>query len=197
MKVVLLGAPGSGKGTQSAAIVKKYHITSIATGDLLRAEVAAGSVLGKQAKEYMDAGNLVPDEIVLGMIEHRISNITSNGFLLDGFPRTLAQAEALDAILFKLDQPLDVVLFFDVDYGEIMKRLMARGRADDSEATIRHRLEVYEAQTEPLIEYYQEKDRLCKIPGVGDIDAVTSKIFTVLDESCTALSGAQSSVASD
>jgi adenylate kinase len=184
MRIVLLGAPGSGKGTQSAAIVKRYNITGIATGDLLRAEVAAGSVLGKQAKECMDSGDLVPDEIVLGMIEHRITNTDQNGFLLDGFPRTLAQAEALDALLFRLQQPLHVVLFFEVDYQEIMKRLSARGRADDSEATIRHRLEVYEAQTARLIDYYQERRKLRTVRGVGDIDDVSNTIFSILEECC-------------
>lgn len=143
MRIVLLGAPGSGKGTQAENIVARYGITHVSTGDLLRAEVAAGTELGKKAKAIMDAGGLVSDEIVLGMIEERMNKGLSAGFLLDGFPRTLAQAEALDAMLAKLEKPLDCTLFFDVDFDEITKRLLSRGRADDNEDTIRKRLAVY------------------------------------------------------
>jgi adenylate kinase len=183
MRIVLLGAPGSGKGTQAEAVVQKYQVVHISTGDLLRAEVAAGTPLGKQAKEIMEAGQLVSDEIVLGMIEHRLtSGEAKNGFLLDGFPRTLSQAEGLDALLTKLGQPLDVVLFFDVDYGEIMKRLLARKRADDNEETIRKRLEVYEAQTAPLIDYYKERGNMRAVKGVGSIEEISQNIFKILDE---------------
>lgn len=183
MRIVLLGAPGSGKGTQAERVTKKYNIPHISTGDLLRAEVQAGTSLGKQAKEIMESGKLVSDEIMLGMIEKRLAqDDTKNGFLLDGFPRTLPQAEALDALLAKLGQPLDVVLFFDVDYGEIMQRLLARKRADDTEETIRKRLEVYEAQTAPLIDYYKQKGNLRSVKGVGDIDEISERIFKVLDD---------------
>lgn len=183
MRIVLLGAPGSGKGTQAERVTKKYNIPHISTGDLLRAEVEAGSTLGKQAREIMESGKLVSDAIMLGMIEKRLAQgDTTNGFLLDGFPRTLPQAEALDALLTKLGQPLDVVLFFDVDYGEIMQRLLARKRADDTEETIRKRLEVYEAQTAPLIDYYKQKGNLRSVKGVGDIDEITERIFKVLDD---------------
>ena len=182
MRIILLGAPGSGKGTQAATIIQKYVIPHISTGDLLRAEVASGTALGQRAKAIMESGQLVSDEIMLGMIEERLSkDDVDNGFLLDGFPRTLAQAEALDEMLGKLGQPIDVVLFFDVDYGEIMQRLLARKRADDTEDTIRKRLEVYEAQTAPLIDYYKAKGNLRSVQGTGEIDAISQRIFKVLD----------------
>ncbi len=183
MRIVLLGAPGSGKGTQADAIVAKYQITHISTGDLLRAEVAANTELGKQAKIIMESGGLVSDDIVLGMIRNRLSQgDTDKGFMLDGFPRTQAQAEALDDLLAKLGQPLDAVLFFDVDYGEIMERLLARQRADDNEDTIRKRLEVYEAQTAPLIDYYKGKGNLRTVKGVGEITEISGRIFKTLDD---------------
>jgi adenylate kinase len=183
MRVVLLGAPGSGKGTQAEFIAQRYNITHISTGDLLRAEVAAGTALGTKAKEIMESGALVSDEIMLGMIEERLSkDDVHNGFLLDGFPRTLPQAEALDQLLGKLDQPIDVVVFFDVDYGEIMQRLLARKRADDTEETIRKRLEVYEAQTAPLIDYYKTKGNMRSVQGVGEIEEIAGRIAKILDD---------------
>ncbi len=183
MRIVLLGAPGSGKGTQAEQIVKKYQIDHISTGDLLRAEVAAGTPLGKQAKEIMEAGQLVSDEIVLGMIEHYLTRgEPRTGFLLDGFPRNLPQAEALNKLLDKIGQPVGLVLFFEVDYGEIMQRLLARKRADDTEETIRKRLEVYEQQTAPLINYYKERGNLRIVNGIGDIDDISQRITRVLDE---------------
>lgn len=187
MRIVLLGAPGSGKGTQSEAIVNRYGIQHISTGDMLRAEVTAGTLLGRQAKEIMEAGQLVPDEIVLGMIEQRLAHSEPlDGFLLDGFPRNLHQAQDLDGLLARLHQPLDVQLFFEVDYEEIMKRLLARKRADDTEQTIRKRLEVYEAETAPLRQYYQAGGKLRTVQGVGDIGAISEKIFKILDEVRTA-----------
>jgi adenylate kinase len=183
MRVVLLGAPGSGKGTQAEYIAQRYHIAHISTGDLLRAEVAAGTPLGKKAKQIMESGGLVSDEIMLGMIGERLAkDDVNNGFLLDGFPRTLTQAEALDQLLGKLYQPIDVVVFFDVDYGEIMQRLLARKRADDTEQTIRKRLEVYEAQTAPLIDYYKTKGNMRSVHGVGEIDEIAGRIAKILDD---------------
>lgn len=183
MRVVLLGAPGSGKGTQAEFIVQHYNIVHISTGELLRDEVAAGTPLGQQAQQIMDAGQLVSDEIMLGIIEARLAkDDVSNGFLLDGFPRTLPQAQALNELLNKLDQPLDVVIFFDVDYGEIMQRLLARQRADDNEETIRKRLQVYEAQTAPLIDFYKTKGNLRSVSGVGEINEIAERIQKILDE---------------
>ena len=185
MRIVLLGAPGSGKGTQTDAIIARYGVTTVATGDLLRAEVAAGTELGRRAKPHMDAGNLVPFEIVLGMIEHGLQTLAKTnpkGFMTDGFPRDLAQAEALDAILDRIRQPLDLVLFFEVDYEEIVKRLLGRGRADDNEATIRNRLRVFEEKTAPLIEYYTRKGLLHTVKGAGTVEKIRQRVQTVLDE---------------
>lgn len=183
MRVILLGAPGSGKGTQAERIVHRYSIPHISTGDLLRAEVAAGTPLGQKAKAIMEAGGLVSDDIMLGMIEERLGqDDVGNGFMLDGFPRTLPQAEALDEMLAKLGQPIDVVIFFDVDYGEIMQRLLARKRDDDTEETIRKRLEVYEAQTAPLIDHYKARGNLRTVQGVGEVDEISQRIYAILDD---------------
>lgn len=182
MRIVLLGAPGSGKGTQAERIVEKYRITHISTGDLLRAEVSAGSDLGNQAKQIMESGGLVSDDIMLGMIKSRLSQgDIDNGFMLDGFPRTLAQAEALDVLLAELGQPLDVVVFFDVEYAEITQRLLARQRADDTEETIRKRLQVYEEQTAPLIDYFKAKGNLRTVKGMGAVEEISERIFKTLD----------------
>ena len=182
MRVILLGAPGSGKGTQAQAITEKFGIPQISTGDMLRAAVRAGTSLGLEAKKIMDAGLLVSDDIILGLIKERIqADDCRNGFLLDGFPRTLAQAEALDAMLAKLEKPLDCTLFFDVDFDEITKRLLSRGRADDNEDTIRKRLAVYEEQTAPLISYYEGTGKLKTVKGVGSVDEISQRIFDVLD----------------
>lgn len=185
MRIVLLGAPGSGKGTQTDAIIARYGVATVATGDLLRAEVAAGTELGRRAKPYMDAGELAPFDIVLGMIENGLKTLAQTnpkGFMMDGFPRDLAQAEALDTLLDRIGQPLNRVLFFDVDYEEIVKRLLGRGRADDNEETIRNRLRVYEEKTAPLIDYYDRKGLLRKIKGTGTIDEIRQRIETVLDD---------------
>ncbi|MBK8182147.1 MAG: adenylate kinase [Candidatus Competibacteraceae bacterium] len=185
MRIVLLGAPGSGKGTQTDSIIQRYGISTVATGDLLRAEVSAGTELGQRAKPFMDAGDLVPFDIVLGMIENglrALAQINPKGFMMDGFPRDLSQAEALDKLLTKLKQPLDRVLFFEVDYEEIVKRLLGRGRADDNEATIRNRLRVFEEKTAPLIDYYAQKGLLRKVKGTGTVDEIGARIRAALDE---------------
>ena len=184
MRIVLLGAPGSGKGTQTDSIIERYGVATVATGDLLRAEVAAGTELGRRAKPYMDAGDLVPFDIVLGMIENGLQSLAKTnpkGFMMDGFPRDLAQAEALDKMLAKLGQPLAKVLFLDVGYEEIVRRLLGRGRADDNEETIRNRLRVFEEKTAPLIDYYTRKGLLSKIKGTGTVDDIGARIRAVLD----------------
>jgi adenylate kinase len=178
IRLVFLGPPGAGKGTQAQRIAQEYGIPHISTGDILRNAVKEGTELGKLAKSYMDKGELVPDEVIIGIIRERLSqpDVKEKGFILDGFPRTLPQAEALDELLKELSMPLDRVVYLNVDDEEIVKRLLARGRADDTEEVIRNRLKVYREQTAPLIDYYSEKCILVEIYGVGDIDEITRKI---------------------
>lgn len=182
MRIVLLGAPGSGKGTQGEKLMDHYGIPQISTGDLLRAAVAAETDLGKQAKAAMDAGELVADAIVIGMIEERLAQPdTAKGFILDGFPRTETQAEALDQLLAGISKPLQKVVHLDVDKEEILTRLLARGRADDSEETIRNRMDVYAASTKPLLDYYGQQSKLVTVKGVGNIDEIFAQITGALD----------------
>ncbi|SMO63182.1 Adenylate kinase [Balnearium lithotrophicum] len=178
IRLVFLGPPGAGKGTQAQRIAQEYGIPHISTGDILRNAVKEGTELGKLAKSYMDKGELVPDEVIIGIIRERLSqpDVKEKGFILDGFPRTLPQAEALDELLKELSMPLDRVVYLNVDDEEIVKRLLARGRADDTEEVIRNRLKVYREQTAPLIDYYSEKCILVEIYGVGDIGEITGKI---------------------
>ncbi|NPB04406.1 MAG: adenylate kinase [Thermotogae bacterium] len=182
IKVVFLGPPGAGKGTQALKIAEKFGVPHISTGDILRAAVKEGTELGKLAKSYMDKGELVPDEVIIGIIKERLSqpDVKERGFILDGFPRTLKQAEALDQMLKELSMPLDRVIYLNVDDEEIVKRLLARGRADDTEEIIRNRLKVYRDQTAPLINYYREKGLLVEIYGVGEIEEITKKIEQAL-----------------
>ncbi len=181
MRIVLLGAPGSGKGTQAEKIVDTYGVAHISTGEVLRAEVAAGTDLGLKAKQIMDAGELVSDDIILGIAKEHIGKLDSRrGFLLDGFPRTLAQAEGLDKMLAELGAPLDLALLVQVDDAEVMQRLLARKRADDTEETIRNRLDVYRAQPEPLIGYYRDQGKLAPVEGVGAIDEIFARVSEVL-----------------
>jgi len=178
IKVVFLGPPGAGKGTQAVRIAERYNVPHISTGDILRAAVKEGTELGKLAKSYMDRGELVPDEVIIGIIRERLSqsDVKERGFILDGFPRTIAQAEALDELLKELQLPLDKVIYLNVDDEEIVKRLLTRGRADDTEDVIRNRLKVYREQTAPLVDYYTEKGLLVEICGVGEIEEITKKI---------------------
>jgi len=177
LKIVLLGAPGSGKGTQSEKLVAEFGVPQISTGDLLRSAVANQTELGLKAKTAMDAGELVSDDIVVGMIRERLDEPdTENGFILDGFPRSLSQAEALDKLLNTLDRPLQRVVHIKVDNEEIVQRLMDRGRADDNEDTIRNRLNVFQEQTEPLVAYYADKGLLSAVEGVGEIDDIYARI---------------------
>lgn len=183
MRIVLFGAPGSGKGTQAHRLLEESGAPQIATGDLLRGAVAAGTELGKKAKAAMDAGDLVADELVVGMIRERLKEPDAEyGFILDGFPRSLAQAEALDQMLDDMGRPLQKVIHLKVDDDEIVNRLLARGRADDTEATIRHRLEVFHKQTEPLLDYYDEQGKLATVEGVGEIDDIHRRINAALPD---------------
>lgn len=181
MRIVLLGAPGSGKGTQGEKLMAHLGIPQISTGDLLRAAVAQRTPLGVKAAEAMDSGRLVADEIVIGMIRERLAEDDArNGFILDGFPRTIGQAEALDRLLESMGQPLDHVVHLKVDEREILQRLLSRGRADDGEETIRKRLAVYAEQTRPLLDYYAAQGKLRTVPGVGDIDQIFRAVLAAI-----------------
>jgi len=212
MRIILLGAPGSGKGTQAQRLVAQFDIPQVSTGDLLREAVAKGTDLGTRAKAAMDAGELVSDDIVLGMIRERLGRPdAAGGFILDGFPRNIAQAQALDGVLEELGAPLDAAVLMDVDFDVLLKRLTGRRtcescgkvfnvyffppkqdgvcdacggklvqRADDNEETISQRLKVYEAQTSPLVEFYEGRDKLKVVPAEGEIDAVYERLVAAL-----------------
>lgn len=183
LKIVLLGAPGSGKGTQSEKLVAEYGVPQVSTGDLLRNAVAQETELGLEAKKAMDAGELVSDDIVVGMIRDRLTQPDAeNGFILDGFPRSQAQAVVLDELLAELGRPLQRVVHLKVDKEEIVQRLMARGRADDNEEIIRNRMEVFQEQTQPLVRYYEEKGLLAEVEGVGELDDIFARIKAALDD---------------
>ena len=193
MIVIFLGPPGAGKGTQAAHIVERYGIPQLSTGDMLRAAVAAKSPVGLKAKAIMDAGNLVSDDIVAAIIEERIeADDCSPGFLLDGFPRTIPQAEMLDAILTKKERAVDAVVELRVDEAALIDRLRtriketrARGeevRADDNEETFAKRLEVYREQTAPLIPYYEGQGKLRAVDGMQTVEAVSAAIDAILDQ---------------
>jgi adenylate kinase len=213
MRIVLLGAPGSGKGTQAARLVEHYQVPQISTGDLLRSAVAAGTELGLKAKAAMDEGQLVSDDIVLGMIRERLDQPdTERGFILDGFPRNIAQAEALDSMLEALGRPLEKGILLDVPLDKLMQRLTGRmtcrdcgavynrythppqregicdrcggplvQRGDDNEDTVRRRLEVFQEQTAPLVEYYDSDGRLETIDGQRDIEEIAADFRRILD----------------
>jgi adenylate kinase len=186
MRVLLIGPPGAGKGTQASRIADHFDLARIATGDLLREQVANGTELGKVAKEYMDRGDLVPDELVIAMVMERLAERDcQSGFVLDGFPRTVNQAEALDRQLVDLGSPLHAVLCFEAAEEELLRRLAGRAaaqhRADDAEQTIRHRLEVFAIKTRPLIDYYAHRGLLINVDAIGPIEVVTKRILDDLE----------------
>jgi adenylate kinase len=185
MRMVLLGPPGAGKGTQAARLAERAGIPHIATGDIFRANVAQRTRLGRRAQRYMDRGDLVPDELVIAMVMERLAEADcADGFLLDGFPRTVAQAEALDHRLAELETPLSAALNFEVTEEELFRRLAGRSaalhRSDDTEQTIRHRLEVFAAKTRPLIDYYRHRGLLARVDAVGAIERVAARIDAAL-----------------
>ena len=182
MRLVVLGPPGAGKGTQAVKLAEQFACADVATGDIFRANVAEGTELGRAAQEYMDRGDLVPDELVIAMVMERLASSDCDaGFVLDGFPRTVAQAEALDRRLAGLGTPLEAALSFDVTEEELLRRLAGRAaaqhRADDAEQTIRHRLEVFAIKTRPLIDYYRHRRLLTMVDGVGRVEDVTTRIL--------------------
>ena len=182
MRLVFIGPPGAGKGTQAERLVKTYSLAHLSTGDMLRAARDAKTEIGKRADVYMSAGQLVPDEIILGIIRERLTQADcKQGYLLDGFPRTIAQAEGLDKMLQQDGTPLDVVLELRVPEDELFRRLASRGRADDRPEVIRQRLVAYRNQTEPLLDYYSQRGLLKTIDGLGTIDEIFDRTRTVLD----------------
>jgi adenylate kinase len=190
VKLVFLGPPGAGKGTQAARLAGLYNVAHVSTGDILRSNVARQTPLGIQAKEYMDRGDLVPDSLIRNMIEHRLDEAdTKKGWILDGFPRNVNQAYFIDELLSKkmllteekngasLFRVINLVVSDEI----LVKRLLARGRADDNEETIRHRLQIHHQQTEPLIEFYQNRDRLVSIDGDRPVEEVARALTEAID----------------
>ncbi|MBR5893461.1 MAG: adenylate kinase [Bacteroidaceae bacterium] len=186
LNIVIFGAPGSGKGTQSERIVEKYSLNHISTGDVLRAEIAAGSELGKTAKEIIDNGQLIPDELMVSILAAKLDALKdSKGVIFDGFPRTIAQAEALKKMLNARGEDVTAMIELDVPEEELMTRLLLRGqasgRADDNEETIKKRLVVYNEQTSPLKEWYKNDGKHCYINGLGELDRIFADIVAAID----------------
>lgn len=187
LNIVLFGPPGAGKGTQAVSLIEKYKLVHLSTGDILRGELAAKSTLGLEAKRYMDKGELVPDEVVIGMIEVKLDQHQgSNGFIFDGFPRTTAQAGALDTLLLKKKTSISIMVALEVEKQELINRLMGRGkvsgRADDQDITIiENRINVYNRDTAPVINYYNSKGKYKAVDGMGSIDAIFERLCNAID----------------
>ena len=190
MRIVLLGPPGSGKGTQATMLVERLKLPHISTGALLRNAAKRGTALGLQAKAITDKGELVPDDIMSDMIEERLSrDDVANGFILDGYPRNVSQAESLDAMLERLNTPADEAIHIDIDPEQIIKRIARRakeeGRSDDTEETVRNRMRVYDEQTAPVADYYAERGILTRVLGNGDKEEILQRILSVLNLNST------------
>ncbi len=185
MRLILMGPPGAGKGTQARFIAERFGVPAISTGDIFRANVSNGTPLGVEAKRYMDAGEYVPDSVTNEMVRNRIAEADAEpGFLLDGYPRTLAQVQELDAMIADTGHCLDVVAVLtadqDVLVGRLLQRAVIEGRADDTEDVIRRRQEVYAEQTAPLIDVYRDRGLLVEVDGLGEVGEVTERIFAAL-----------------
>lgn len=186
LNIVLFGAPGTGKGTQSGLVIEKYRMVHLSTGDMLRAAISEGTPMGLEASKYIDQGLLVPDEVILKEVSYTIAkNDASTGFVFDGFPRTLPQAESLDRMLDEKNIPINLVFYLDVHEDELYKRILHRaeisGRSDDKEETIRKRIEVYNQQTRPLIDFYEKQGKVTRVDGMRDIDEVFESIAERID----------------
>jgi adenylate kinase len=182
VRLVLVGPPGAGKGTQAARLAEELDVPHISTGDLFRANLQEQTPLGLEAKRYMDAGDLVPDSVTVEMVRDRLTNDdAAKGFILDGFPRTVVQARALTALLTDRGEALDSVVEFRVPEDELVARLLGRGRADDTEAVIRNRQQVYRDETTPLLEFYA--DRLVTVDAVGSVEEITARVLAALRSS--------------
>lgn len=188
LNIVLFGPPGCGKGTQSAKLIEKYNLIHLSTGDILRNEIANGTALGMEAKKLMDQGILVPDEVVIGMISAKLdANKNTNGFIFDGFPRTQAQAAALDKLLTEKETSIKGMVALDVEYEELVKRILHRGkdsgRADDQNPVIiGKRVDEYNNKTAPLINYYKAQNKFHSVKGNGTIDEIFQKLCSVIDK---------------
>lgn len=183
--LLIMGPPGAGKGTQAKLIAEKIQIPTISTGAILRDNIAAGSQLGKQAAQYIEDGHYVPDELVDKIVTERLQQSdTYSGFLLDGYPRTFLQTQYLDTLIEKLARPLQAVISLTVDKEAVVQRILKRatveGRADDTEPVIRHRLEVYDSETKPLLDFYRSRNLLLEVNGLGDISEVTKRVFAAI-----------------
>ena len=187
LNLILFGPPGSGKGTQAAKLVEKYNLIHISTGDLFRYEIGNQTALGMEAKSYMDKGQLVPDSVTIGMLKNKVlDNPEVNGYIFDGFPRTIAQSEALDELLDELGQPITSLIALEVEEEEIVQRLLERGKSsgrpdDADEEVIRKRISVYLAQTTPVYEYYQNHDKSVSIKGMGSIEEIFAALCIEID----------------
>jgi adenylate kinase len=180
VRLLFIGPPGAGKGTQAGRVAEKLGIPHVSTGDMFRDHVARGTELGKKVEAIMAAGDYVPDEVTVAMLEERISQPDAEeGFILDGFPRTEAQVASLDRLLE--EDGLDIVVVFEVDENELIERLIARGRADDNQETIRTRFRIYQEQTQPLIDTYEERGLTIYVNGIGDVEEVTERILETLN----------------
>lgn len=186
--LILFGPPGSGKGTQAAKLIEKYHLVHISTGDLFRYEMGNNTPLGLQAKAFMAEGKLVPDEVTIGMLRNKVeAHPEAKGFIFDGFPRTIPQAEALDALLAEMNTAIAGLIALEVDDEEIVQRILNRGitsgRPDDNdESVVRKRIQVYKNETTPVFEYYAQQDKSHSIPGMGEIEVIFDRLCSAIDQ---------------